>query len=306
MKIDVLKQEKLTLIEVDSGALKVTVCDLGASFYGVKYHNDEMILRVKNQDDFLLPNLYFGKTIGRVCGRTSINPFEIYDQKYKLQDNDNGASLHGGLDGLSNKIFHYEIREDDGTAIVTFSYLSKDGEAGYPGNLLLKVIYSITKNQINVKFLATTDAPCLISLTNHAYFNLGESSVEELSLQLSSKEYVVFDEKAFPLKTQEVKKKWDFSNGKSLSETGEIDNYFIFDNEKELTLKSSKYKLNIKTDFLGVQLYTDNYVSVEATSSEQSVHRSIAIEPENNPLNRQVLMPDDYYEKDIEYRFEKL
>ena len=307
MKTRVIKENKLTLIEITVGEFVVTLCDLGASLYGIKYHKDEMILRVKNPSDYLLSDLYFGKTIGRVCGRSSIQPFEIDGEKYRLQDNNNGASLHGGLDGLSNKFFIYDIFENPTSVIVTFECLSKDKEAGYPGNLSLKIIYTISKDKILLKFVADIDKPCLLSLTNHAYFNLGEDDVNKLWIKAKASKCVQFDERLFPVKLVDTEHKWDFKEGKDLSKTGEIDNYFLFDDTKEVILASKKYKLSIKTDFLGVQLYTDNFITnVEVTSSEKEAHRSIAIEPEDNPLDRKVLRPNTDYERNIEYRFEKL
>ena len=191
--------------------------------------------------------------------------------------------------------------------IVTFEYLSKDKEAGYPGNLSLKVIYIISKDQILLKFVADIDKPCLLSLTNHAYFNLGEDDVNKLWIKAKASKCVQFDERLFPVKLVNAESKWNFQEGKDLSTTGEIDNYFLFDDTKEVILASKKYKLSIKTDFLGVQLYTDNFITnVEVTSSEKETHRSIAIEPEDNPLDRKVLRPNTDYERNIEYRFEKL
>lgn len=307
MKTSISKENKLTLINVEEGDFVVTLCDLGAAFYGIKLNDDEMILRVKDSSDFLLPDLYYGKTIGRVCGRLLTNPLEIRGQQYFFQDNDKGASLHGGFDGLSAKFFSYEIEENKDHAVISFSYLSKDGEAGYPGNLLLKVIYTIYKNRIDLKMIAEVDKPCLLALTNHAYFNLGESKKDDLCLKVSSSKCVECDSKLLPIGLKDVDEKWNFKEGKLLSLTGDIDNYFLFDGEPVAVLQSPKYRMTVKTDFEGIQVYSDNfYTDVKVTSSDLTKYRSVAIEPEDNPLNRKVLEPAKTYERNIEYRFEVL
>ena len=307
MQTNIKKENNLTLIDIKSGNFGVTLSDLGAAFFGIKLNGDEMILRVKNSADFFIKDLYYGKTIGRICGRVPAKTFDLEGQHYDFQDNNNTASLHGGFDGLSNQIFDYEIKENEDNVQVTFSYLSKEGEAGYPGNLLLKVIYTVYLNRITLKFKANVDKPCLVALTNHAYFNLGESDRNLLKLTVPSSEYVEMDEMLYPVKLLKVKDNWDFKHGRSLSETGNIDNYFLFDKGDTAILESRKYRLSVKSDFQGVQLYTDNFVcEVPVTSCDKSQYRCIAIEPEDNPLDKKVLRPNEDYERNIEYRFEVL
>ena len=307
MQVSIKKENNLTLIDVSSGDFIVTLCDLGASLYGIKFHNDEMILRVKDSKDFLIGDLYYGKTIGRICGRVPVGPFDLEGQHYEFADNNNGASLHGGFDGLSTKTFDCEIKENKNDVKVTFSYLSKDKESGYPGNLLLKVIYTIKQNFISLQYKATVDKPCLFALTNHAYFNLGESDRNLLKLTIPTSKYIDVDEVMLPVRMLKVKENWNFKKGQSLSQTGDIDNYFLFDGGNSTVLESRKYRLTVKSDFQGVQIYTDNFVcKVPVTSCDKYPYRCVAIEPEDNQLDRKVLRPNEEYERNVEYRFELL
>ena len=115
--------------------LEVTLCTLGASIYRIIYDGKDMVLTPKDKNDFFKSNIYYGKTIGRVCGRIEAKPF----LNINPQDNERGVSLHGGCDGLSTKEFSVDAKP----TFAEFHYLSKDGEAGYPGNLILRVRYEL-------------------------------------------------------------------------------------------------------------------------------------------------------------------
>ena len=278
--------------------LEVTLCTLGASIYRIIYDGKDMVLTPKDKNDFFKSNIYYGKTIGRVCGRIEAKPF----LNINPQDNERGVSLHGGCDGLSTKEFSVDAKP----TFAEFHYLSKDGEAGYPGNLILRVRYELIDNSLIVSFYAVTDKQCLLALTNHAYFCLGESTNENLSLRMENDKYIVVDDRLLPVRYENVPEKWNFTKGKFLSETGDIDNYFLF-NEKRVELSSKKYSLNIVTNFEGTQLFTDHWLdNVEVYSSDEKLHRSIAIEPQDSQLDRKELLPNEHYERYIKYTFKKL
>lgn len=278
--------------------LEVTLSTLGASIYRIIFNGEEMVLTPKDQKDFLKPNVYYGKTIGRLCGRIEAKPFKNYNP----EDNENGVSLHGGNNGFSSKIFNVENKP----TFAEFHYLSKDGESGYPGNVILRVKYELIDRSLIVSYFAVTDKQCLLSLTNHAYFCLGESSLDNLFLQMNNDKYIVVDDRLLPVKYESIPSKWNFVSGKQMNETGDIDNYFLF-KEKKVSLMSDKYLMNIATNFEGVQLFTDHWVdSIGVLTSEQKVHRSIAIEPQDSQLDRKELLPKENYERYIKYTFRKL
>ena len=278
--------------------LEVTLCNLGASIYRIIYDGKDMVLTPKDKNDFLKTSVYYGKTIGRLCGRIEVKETPTL----KPQANEKGVSLHGGFDGLSSKEFIVDAKP----TYAEFHYLSKDGEAGYPGNVVFRVRYELIDDSLIVSFFAITDKACLIALTNHAYFCLGEDKLNNLSLQMSNDKYIVVDERLLPVKLESIPDKWDFTNGKKLSETGDIDNYFLF-KEKNVTLSSKKYSLNIVTNFEGTQLFTDHWLdNIKVYSSDEKIHRAIAIEPQDNQLDRKELLPNQHYERYIKYTFKKL
>ena len=278
--------------------LEVTLCNLGASIYRIIYDGKDMVLTPKDKNDFYKTSVYYGKTIGRLCGRIEAKETPTL----KPQANEKGVSLHGGFDGLSSKEFIVDAKP----TYAEFHYLSKDGEAGYPGNVVFRVRYELIDDSLIVSFFAITDKACLIALTNHAYFCLGEDKLDNLSLQMSNNKYIVVDERLLPVKIESIPDKWDFTNGKKLSETGDIDNYFLF-KEKNVTLSSKKYSLNIVTNFEGTQLFTDHWLdNIKVYSSDEKIHRAIAIEPQDNQLDRKELLPNQHYERYIKYTFKKL
>lgn len=278
--------------------LEVTLCSLGASIYRIIYDGKDMVLTPRDKNDFYKTSVYYGKTIGRLCGRI------VAEQKGNLkpQANEEGVSLHGGFDGLSTKVFIVDAKP----TFAEFHYLSKDGEAGYPGNIVFRVRYELIDDSLIVTFFAITDKPCLLALTNHAYFCLGEDKLNNLCLQMENDKYIVTDDKLLPVKYESIPDKWNFTNGKKLSETGDIDNYFLF-KEKKVQLSSNKYSLNISTNFVGTQIFTDHWIdNIDVYSSKEKVHRSVAIEPQDSQLERKELLPNEHYERYIKYTFKKL
>ena len=129
---------------------------------------------------------YLGATVGRYCNRIGGAAFQLNGKTYSLFANDGENTLHGGKDGFDKKTWAYELAED-GKA-VTFSYLSPDGEEGFPGNLKVRVRYSFTRDQgLKIDYWAQCDQDTVINLTNHAYFNLaGKGDVKGHSLKVNA------------------------------------------------------------------------------------------------------------------------
>ena len=279
-----------SFIELKNKNVSVELCTLGASIYRIKFDNTDMLVTPINKGDFFKKNVYFGKTIGRVAGRIQLN-----NSRYHLQHNDGELSLHGGLDGISTKNFSY-IKEDNK---VTFTYLSKDNEAGYPGNLSLRVVYELLDDGLRINFFSEVDKPCLLSLTNHSYCCLGEDSVEKLSLSLDSNEHIEVDQHLLPVERKANNKKPNVLNE-------DIDTFFYLE-DKTIRLDGAQYSLLVKSDFEGTQIFTDHfYDGVNTFNSGSTNRRGVAIEPQDDQLNRKELLPNHKYERYIEYRFKKL
>lgn len=132
----------------------------------------DVIVGYERAEDYLDKHpAYFGATVGRYCNRIGGGRFELGGREYKLTQNDGAHTLHGGAAGFDKKFMKARI---DGDAL-ELSFLSPDGEEGFPGNLAVTVRYSLTEdNELKIGYIAESDADTPISLTNHAYFNLGK------------------------------------------------------------------------------------------------------------------------------------
>jgi aldose 1-epimerase len=142
---------------------------------------------------------YFGATIGRYGNRIAKGKFSLDGKQYTLFLNNGRNTLHGGKKGFQNVVWDAEMI---GTNAVRFSYLSKDGEEGYPGNLNVKVTYSLTdNNELQMEYEATTDKRTVVNLTNHAFFNLngeGSGTINNHLLQVNADQYTPVDSTLIP------------------------------------------------------------------------------------------------------------
>jgi len=146
-------------------------------------------------------NQYFGCTTGRVCNRIAKGKFTLDGKEYTLATNNDPNHLHGGGDkALSKQV--WKAVPVVGQAAVAFTLTSPDGEEGYPGNLSMKVIYTLTDdNELRIDYNATTDKATPVNLTNHAYFNLGgagSGNVLNHELTLNADNYTPTDETLIP------------------------------------------------------------------------------------------------------------
>jgi aldose 1-epimerase len=140
---------------------------------------------------------YYGALIGRFGNRIGNAKFTLDGTEYKLPANNGANTLHGGKEGFDVKVWDAK-QIDDHT--LEFSYLSADGEQGFPGNLKTTVVYKLTNdNAIEIAYKATTDKPTVVNLTNHAYFNLnGGGSILKHTLQLAADGYTPVDKGLIP------------------------------------------------------------------------------------------------------------
>lgn len=157
----------------------------------------DVVLGFDNLQDYLGPHPCFGTIVGRVAGRISGAKFHLDGRDYPLAANDAPNHLHGGPGGFDKQLWDAEIVEKDGIPTLQLSYLSRDGEEGYPGNLRAKVSYSLSpKNELVIHYDAETDKATPLSLTNHSYFNLageGSGDVSDQWLQVFSDEIASTD-----------------------------------------------------------------------------------------------------------------
>lgn len=166
-----------TLTNVFGASVKVI--SLGATLVSIKVpdknsHLDDVICGYDDVDSYLNNGGYQGAIIGRFGNRIKNSSFILDGVEYKLYNNEGDNHLHGGLVGFDKKLWDAKAWEIGGTLYLEMTYLSKDMEEGYPGNLFVRVLYTFDNNNVlSINYQATTDKKTVLNLTNHAYFNLG-------------------------------------------------------------------------------------------------------------------------------------
>ena len=146
----------------------------------------DITLGFDHLEDYLNGHPYFGSTAGRYANRIAKGKFTLDGADYQLATNNDPNHLHGGDKGFDKRVWDARPLDTANGASVEFSYISKDGEEGYPGNLKSVVVYTLTdENELIVDYKATTDKATPINLTNHAYWNLaGEGQGDILGHEL--------------------------------------------------------------------------------------------------------------------------
>lgn len=161
---------------------------------------DDIVLGFDTIDSYLNSHeIYYGALIGRFANRISDGRFSLDGKDYSLLKNDKNNHLHGGVKGFHNVVWNAEKLDDQNLRL---TYVSKDGEQGYPGQLFTQVVYSLTnQNELRIEFSAFTSNKTIINLTSHSYFNLigeGIGSVENHKLFIDADFYTPVDEHLIP------------------------------------------------------------------------------------------------------------
>lgn len=184
----------------NTNSMSVTVTNYGASITSIlapdKHKDiDEVMLTYDDVSGFMNGESYFGATVGRYANRIVGGRFELGGKEYKLVCNDGPNNLHGGNVGFDKVVWTVEQVTDNS---VSFSYLSKDGEEGFPGNLKAEVRFSLDDdNNLKIEFYAVSDKDTVVNLTNHSYFNLAghkSGSVKGHVLQIDADKFTPVDE----------------------------------------------------------------------------------------------------------------
>lgn len=298
---------------------------------------DDIVLGFETADGYLKEHPYFGALIGRYGNRIAKATFTLNGQVYKLAANDGPNHLHGGIRGFDKQLWSARESAEPASQRLELTYVSKDGEEGYPGTLSTTVVYTLTdENELRIDYTATTDKDTVLNLTNHSYFNLagqGSSDILGHQIMIAADRFTPVDATLIP--TGELKPvegtPFDFrkataigarinAQDEQITRGRGYDHNFVLNRAgsdlalaARVTEPTSGRVMEVLTTQPGVQFYTGNFLdgSLRGKGGKVYGHRSgLCLETQHFPdsPNRPefpstVLRPGEKYTSTTIYRF---
>ena len=255
----------------------------------------DVVLGFNDFDSYLKNDPYLGAIIGRYGNRIAKGRFTLNGAEYKLAVNNGENHLHGGIKGFDKVVWTGVARSTKGGPEIVLTYLSKDGEEGYPGNLNVTVVYRLTNNDLRIDYTATTDKDTVTNLTHHSYFNLaGEGNGDILNhlVTINANRFIPTDAGSIP--TGELRSvagtPFDFLKataiGARINDDEEqlklgrgYDHTFVINgNPGRLRLAATAYEqtsgrvMQVWTTEPGVQFYTGNFLDGTLTGKSGKIY----------------------------------
>jgi aldose 1-epimerase len=295
---------------------------------------DDVVLGFDDLDHYIRDKDHFGGIIGRYGNRIANGKFSLNGSTYTLAANNGDNHLHGGLKGFDKVVWTAKTSETSNGPALQLGYLSKDGEEGFPGNLSVTALYTVTNdNALQLDFTATTDKHTICNLTQHSYFNLrGQGDVLDYIVEINAEKFTPANAKLIP--TGELRPvagtPFDFRKPTAIGARIGIDNEqlkiasgydqnWVFDKPPgQLALvarvsdKISGRTLELFTTEPGMQFYTANFLNGAVGKNGQALrrHHAFCMEPQhfpdspNHPHFPSVeLKPGEVYKNTIVYKF---
>lgn len=279
MKIDYRPNgsEGLVYLENEAG-LAVTLSPLGAGIRDIFLNGKPMLYRPSDDQLYLAHNGgYYGKSIGPIAGRVKEGKLSYDGITATLPQNERGNCLHSATLCYAFELFKTEVEDAENGVNVVFTLFKEKIPGVYPSDVTLTVHYHLHEKEpiLTLRYVAMLSDLAPLNLTNHSYFNLGgDENVLDHVLTVKSSYAETYDEALIPLGLKEVTPTLDFRKGKAIGQNiknPEIyettnrgyDHFFKFDKVKDgepnLTVESSRFKLELRTDCPGVVIYTEGY-----------------------------------------------
>ena len=325
----------------NANGLKAQVMTYGAIVTSLevpdrKGQMDDIVLGYDNLQDYIKETPYFGAIVGRYGNRIAKGKFTLDGVTYTLATNNNGNHLHGGVKGFDKVVWDDQpVWRPDGVG-VKLSYLSRDGEEGYPGNLKATVTYILTNDdELRIEYEATTDKATPVNLTHHGYFNFtgAERDILGHELMLNADRFTPVDAGLIP--TGELRPvagtPMDFTRATAIGARiendyeqlqfgGGYDHNWVLNKEgKDMTLAAVVYEptsgrvMKVYTTEPGIQFYAGNFLDGTLTGKEGKVYKhryGFCLETQHFPdspnkpdFPSTILRPGQKYETTTIYRF---
>lgn len=297
----------------------------------------DVVLGFDTLDAYLNNKPYFGAIIGRYANRIANGKFTLNGAGYRLARNNGMNSLHGGLKGFDKVLWRGEQFENNQGIGVVFTYTSKNGEEGYPGNLKAKVTYTLTdQSELQIEYQATTDEATPVNLTNHSYFNLvseGNGDILKHNLILNADRFTPVDSTLIPAgelravagtpfdftKPTAIGARIDTNNEQLAIAHGYDHNFVLSRKGSGLELAGRVHEpqtgraLEVYTTEPGVQFYTGNFLDGTITGKHghaYNKHAGLCLETQHFPDSPNhsnfpwtILKPEQTYHSRTVYKF---
>jgi aldose 1-epimerase len=293
----------------------------------------DVVLGFETLDAYIARNPHFGALTGRVANRIAGASFTLDGKEYKLAANNGPNTLHGGKKGFDKVVWKAEDVSGPAGPAVKLTYVSPDGEEGFPGKLSVAVTYTVTQDDaLKIDYSATTDKPTLVNLTNHSYFNLAGQTggtILDHEMMIAADQYTAADDAYIP--TGELKSvqgtPLDFTSPKALGariaqikgEPGGYDHNYVIRPDKRSPALAARVRepssgrvMEVFTTEPGVQLYTGNFLdgSVMGKGVVYKKHTGFCLETQHFPDSPHhpefpsiVLRPGATYKTTTIYKF---
>jgi aldose 1-epimerase len=278
----------------NKNGVEVAITNYGGAVVSLKVPDrngklGDVVLGFDSVDGYVSNKSYFGAIIGRYGNRIAHAQFSLDGKTYTLLKNNGENTLHGGIKGFNKAMWSAKEIPAKGGQALELAYLSKDGEEGFPGNLHLRVVYTLTDlNELKIEYFATTDKKTVLNLTNHSYFNLagpGSGDILGHILQIEADKFTPVDASLIP--TGELPSvegtPFDFrkptaigarvdSNDEQIKLGGGYDHNFVLRREAgdpislaaRVVEPTTGRVLEVWTTEPGVQFYTGNFLDGSA------------------------------------------
>lgn len=274
----------------NSSGMEVRITNYGGTITSIRVPDregvmGEVTLGYDSLEKYLAGSPFFGCIAGRYANRIAKGQFTLDGETYTLATNNGPNHLHGGLEGFDKKLWEADTFSEEGASGIVLTYVSPDGEEGYPGTLSVEVTYTLTdENALQIDYEATTDKATVLNLTNHAYFNLkdaGATTALEHEMKIYADRYIPTDETNIPLGELAPVEgtPFDFRSPTTIGERIEgddvqLENGFGYDHTYVLNKEGGGLELAVEvyepetgrvmevlTTEPGVQLYTGNHLN---------------------------------------------
>jgi aldose 1-epimerase len=322
----------------NKGGMQVAITNFGAYLVGVwvpdkKGWLTSVALGFDTIEGLAMQQSYYGAIVGRYANRIAKGKFTLEGKKYTLPINNGPNSLHGGKDNFSHRAWAGKQIGDNKVELELFS---EHMDEGYPGNLNVKVTYTLTdNNELTITYEATTDRTTVVNLTNHAYFNLngeGNGNILYHVVQIAADKYTPIDKNMIPtgeiapvkgtpldfINPERIGKRINYDNAQLKIARGYDHNYVLNRHNDQTPVATvtgdlSGIKLEVFTDQPGMQFYTGNYMTgtnVARGNVKDAPRTGFAMETQHFPdspnhpeFPSTVLNPGEVYSTQTTYKF---